>query len=108
MFTKTEDEDMTLFQKCMKVWLDFILTCNFNLLNLFKILKAIQNMYQHKIYGSDKDFLGIVFFGTEKVIDIIWALFKKCILIHCLYIYMEKNNTGEDFLHMFMLQVSLL
>ena len=46
--------------------------------------KAIQNMYQHKIYGSDKDFLGIVFFGTE------------------------KNNTGEDFLHMFMLQVRLI
>ena len=41
-------------------------------------------MYQHKIYGSDKDFLGIVFFGTE------------------------KNNTGEDFLHMFMLQVRSL
>jgi len=59
MFEKVDGEDMTLFQKCMK---------------------AIQNMYQHKIYGSDKDFLGIVFFGTE------------------------KNNTGEDFLHMFMLQ----
>jgi hypothetical protein len=38
-------------------------------------------MYQSKIYGSDRDFLGIVFFGTD------------------------KNNCGEDFLHMFMLQV---
>ena len=43
----------------------------------------IQSMYQHKIYGSDKDFLGIVFFGTE------------------------KNNTGDDFLHIHMLQVLL-
>ncbi len=38
-------------------------------------------MYQSKIYGSDRDFLGIVLFGTE------------------------KNNCGEDFLHMYMLQV---
>ena len=38
-------------------------------------------MYQHKIYSSDKDYLGVVFFGTE------------------------TNNTGDDFLHMNMIQV---
>ena len=38
-------------------------------------------MYQHKIYASDKDFLGIVLFGTE------------------------QNNTGEDFPHIYNLQV---
>ena len=59
MFVQQEEENIPLFQKCMK---------------------AIQNMYQHKIYGSDRDLLGIVFFGTE------------------------KNNTGEDFLHIYMLQ----
>lgn len=59
MFEKVDNEDLTLFQKCMNV---------------------IQKMYQHKIYGSDKDFLGIVFFGTE------------------------KNNTGEDFKNIFMFQ----
>jgi hypothetical protein len=41
-------------------------------------------MYQHKIYGSDRDLLGIVLFGTE------------------------KNNTNEDFPHIFMLQVNTL
>lgn len=30
------------------------------------ILQAIQNIYQTKIYGSDKDLLGVVFFGTQK------------------------------------------
>ena len=38
-------------------------------------------MYQYKIYASDKDFLGLVFFGTD------------------------KNNTGEDFKHIFSVQV---
>lgn len=55
-----EEIDLTFFQKCMK---------------------AILNMYQHKIYGSDRDFLGILFFGTD------------------------INNTGEDFKHIFQLQV---
>lgn len=52
-------ESMTFFQKCMK---------------------AILNMYQAKIYGSDRDLLGIVFFGTK------------------------TNNTGEDFANIHMLQ----
>lgn len=61
MFVKSNDgsDDETPFQKCMK---------------------AIRNMYQSKIYGSDKDFLGLVFFGTD------------------------KSNCGEDFKHMFMVQ----
>ncbi|CAF0845279.1 unnamed protein product [Brachionus calyciflorus] len=59
MFVKPETEERTLFEKCMK---------------------AVQNMYQHKIYGSDKDLLGIVFFGTK------------------------ENNTGEDFPHIYSLQ----
>lgn len=40
-------------------------------------------MYQSKIYGSDKDFLGIVFFGTE------------------------QSNTTADFSFIYTLQVSL-
>ncbi len=59
MFDRAQDDEFTLFEKSMKV---------------------IQNIYQQKIYGSDKDLLGIIFFGTE------------------------ANNTGEDFKHMFMLQ----
>lgn len=62
MFVKAENEETTFFQKCMR---------------------AIQNMYQQKIYSSDRDFLGIVFFGTD------------------------KNNTGDDFPHIFMLQVTI-
>lgn len=59
MFQNEDADGLTLFQKCMKV---------------------IQNMYQRQIYGSDKDLLGIVFFGTK------------------------ENNTTEDFQHIFMLQ----
>ena len=55
-----EVESLTYFQKCMK---------------------AILKMYQAKIYGSDRDLLGIVFFGTK------------------------TNNTGEDFANIHMLQV---
>ena len=55
-------ESLTFFQKCMK---------------------AILNMYQAKIYGSDRDLLGIVFFGTK------------------------TNNTNEDFAHIHTLQVSV-
>jgi hypothetical protein len=45
-------------------------------------LQAIQTMYQHKIYGSDKDLLSIVFFGTE-----------------------TKKNCN-DFAHVYVIQVS--
>ena len=62
MFAKQDEKDETLFQECMS---------------------AILSVYQSKIYSSDKDFLGLVFFGTE------------------------KNNTGDDFLHMNMIQVIL-
>ena len=58
-----EVESMTYFQKCMK---------------------AILNMYQAKIYGSDRDLLGIVFFGTK------------------------TNNTSEDFAHIHTLQVGFV
>jgi hypothetical protein len=60
MFAKSEESDLTLFQECMSV---------------------VLSVYQQKIYSSDKDFLGVVFFGTE------------------------KNNTGDDFVHMNMIQV---
>lgn len=59
MFENVDEDGLTLFEKCMKV---------------------IQNLYQRKIYGSDNDLLGIVFFGTE------------------------KNNTTDDFKHIYMLQ----
>lgn len=50
-------------------------------LNSFqKAMQAIQNMYQHKIFGSDKDHLGILFFATE------------------------NNNTNDDFENIFMIQ----
>ena len=38
-------------------------------------------MYQNKIYSSDKDFLGVVLFGTK------------------------ETNTGDDFVSMNMIQV---
>lgn len=50
-------------------------------LNLFeKSMRVIQSVYQNKIYENNKDFLGILFFGTE------------------------YNNTSEGFKHMFKLQ----
>lgn len=79
MFVKAEVEEKTLFEKCMKVNYILIRIKNF----LIWVIKAIQNMYQQKIYGSDRDFLGIVFFGTE------------------------KNNTSEDFPHIYTLQVKI-
>lgn len=62
MFAKQDEGGETLFQECMS---------------------TIQSVYQNKIYSSDKDFLGVVFFGTE------------------------KNNTSEDFPHINMIQVFL-
>ncbi len=59
MFDRAQGDEFSLFEKSMKL---------------------IQNIYQEKIYGSDKDLLGIIFFGTQ------------------------INNMGEDFKHMFMLQ----
>ncbi len=41
-------------------------------------------MYQHKIYGSDKDLLSVVFFGTE------------------------NHNTTDEFTNIYVLQVSLI
>jgi ATP-dependent DNA helicase 2 subunit 1 len=41
----SDEPEMSPFQKCMK---------------------AIRNMYQQKIYGSDRDFLAILFFATNK------------------------------------------
>jgi hypothetical protein len=60
MFAKSEENDITIFEECMSI---------------------ILGMYQNKIYSSDKDFLGVVFFGTE------------------------KSNTGDDFVHINMIQV---
>jgi ATP-dependent DNA helicase 2 subunit 1 len=60
MFARSDDAShITLFQECMSV---------------------LQSMYQNKIYSSDKDYLGVVFFGTD------------------------KNNTDDDFPHVNMIQ----
>jgi ATP-dependent DNA helicase 2 subunit 1 len=45
-----------------------------------KSMRVIQTIYQKTIHEGDKDFLGILFFGTE------------------------VNNTSEDFKHIYMLQ----
>lgn len=57
-------------------------------LRAFVFFQCIRNVYTSKIISSDRDLLGVVFYGTEKNKNL--ADFKH------VYVLQELDNPGKD------------